>query len=215
MARPSASTIDRIVRILKKEYPSVKTALEHRSALDLLVATILSAQCTDKRVNIVTKPLFQKYKKASDYAAADTKVFENEIRSTGFYRNKAKNIIAAARKIVKDFGGNVPDSMEELTSLPGVARKTANIVLYGVFGKQEGIAVDTHVKRLSGRLGLTKQTDPVKIEQDLMKLVDRNDWGPFNFLLVEHGRAVCDARKPNCPGCVLAKLCPSFKVYTA
>ncbi len=194
---------------LKKLYPYTKTALRHSNPLQLLVATILSAQCTDVRVNIVTKELFRKYKTAEDFADAPQEVFEQEIRSTGFYRNKAKNIIAAAKKIIKEFGGKVPDNMEDLISLPGVARKTANVVLGDAFGKNEGIAVDTHVMRLAGRLGLSRYTDPVKIEKDLMELVPRKNWAVFSHLLIFHGRAVCAARKPNCEECDTNKFCPS------
>ncbi len=202
-------TANKIYGILSKEYPAGVTALSHKNALELLVATVLSAQCTDKRVNIVTKDLFKKYRTTKDYAKASPSVFEKEIRSTGFYKNKAKNIIAAAGKIIDEFGGKVPDNMDDLIKLPGVARKTANIVLFHAFGKNEGIAVDTHVKRVSGRLGLTDNTDPVKIEQDLMRLFDRKKWGTLSNLLIEHGRDICDARKPLCSECSLKSLCPS------
>lgn len=208
-----AKAIDEILKLLKKEYPKAKIALHFRNPLEILVSTILSAQCTDKRVNIVTETLFKKYKDAKDYASADLKSFQEEIRSTGFYRNKAKNIIASAKIIVKEFGGKVPDAMEELLRLPGVARKTANIVLFNGFGKVEGIAVDTHVRRLSQRLGLSKNDDPVKIEQDIIKLLDKKEWGGVSYLLIEHGRKVCDARKPKCPECILQKLCPSKKIF--
>ncbi len=213
MARESKEALRRrcgkILTILKKEYPQARTRLEHADALQLLVATILAAQCTDDRVNIVTKNLFAKYRTAADFAAAAPARLEEEIRSTGFYRNKAKNIRASAGKIVSDFAGKVPDTMEALLMLPGVARKTANIVLGSAFGKNEGIAVDTHVIRLSGRMGLTRHDDPVKIEQDLMPIVPREDWTVFNHVMVFHGRAVCQARKPNCPACKVNKLCPS------
>lgn len=199
----------KIISALKKEYHGVKVVLDYSNPLEILVATILSAQCTDKRVNIVTEVLFKKYKSVKDYAKADLKKFENEIRSTGFYRNKAKNIINAAKKIVKDFNGKVPDTMQDLVSLPGVARKTANIVLTSAFGKVEGIAVDTHVMRLTQRLALSKSSDPVKIERDLMELVPRGYWGIVNYLLVDHGRVVCNARKPLHDKCVLYDLCPS------
>jgi endonuclease-3 len=200
---------NKIYNILKKSYPKATTALTHKDALQLLVATILSAQCTDKRVNIVTKELFKKYKKASDFAKAKGSTFEKEIRSTGFYKNKAKNIIQTAKVIEKDYKGKVPSAMEELTRLPGVARKTANIVLFHAFGKNEGIAVDTHVKRVSGRMGLTKKTDPKKIEEDLMKLFDRKKWGHLTNIFIAHGRAICDAKKPLCAKCPIKKLCPS------
>jgi len=202
----------KIIQLLKKEYPRPKIALDYSSPLEILVATILSAQCTDKRVNIITKTLFKKYKTVKDYANADLKEFEDEIRSTGFYHNKAKNIISTAKKIVSDFKGRVPSTMQGLVSLPGVARKTANIVLYNGFGKIEGIAVDTHVKRLSVRLGLSKCGDPVKIEQDLMELVPKKDWGQINLLLIDHGRSICDAKKPLHDKCVLYDLCPSRNI---
>jgi len=202
----------KIFKVLADEYPEVTTALTHADPLQLLVATILSAQCTDARVNVVTKDLFKKYRKAVDYAKAKLPVFEGEIRSTGFYKNKAKNIIGAARMIEKEFGGKVPGTMEELVALPGVARKTANIVLFHAFGKNEGIAVDTHVKRLSGRIGLTRQKDPVKIEKDLMELFDRKNWGTLSNLLIAHGRKICDARRPLCSECPLNKLCVSAKI---
>jgi len=209
----SEKIIDRILPLLKKEYPNAKVALNFTSPLEILVATVLSAQCTDERVNMVTKSLFQKYRKPEDYANANLKTFEKEIRSTGFYHNKAKNIISAAKKIVKDFGGKLPDSMDKLLQLPGVARKTANIVLFNGFGKVEGIAVDTHVRRLSQRLALTKNNDPDKIEQDLMKQLDRREWGKFSYLLIDHGRNVCDAKKPKCLECILQKFCPSKKEF--
>jgi len=201
-----------IIKLLKKEYPAVRVALDFSNPIEILVATILSAQCTDKRVNIVTKDLFKKYGSVKDYAKADLKTFQKEIRSTGFYRNKAKNIVNAAKKIVNDFGGRVPDTMDGLVSLPGVARKTANIVLTSAFGKVEGIAVDTHALRLSKRLGLSRFSDPVKVERDLMAVVAKKDWGSVNFLLVNHGRAVCNAKKPLHNKCVLYDLCPSRKI---
>jgi endonuclease III len=199
----------RIYSILEKEYPDVKTALRHENAFQLMVATILSAQCTDKRVNIVTEQLFSEYKNAKDLAAADLSDIEEKIRSTGFYKNKARNIVGAARKIEKEFSGIVPDSMEDLVTLPGVARKTANIVLFHAFGKNEGIAVDTHVKRLSARLGFSRNDDPVKIERDLMALFDREEWGHLTNILIAHGREVCVARKPRCGDCPVKRLCPS------
>jgi len=199
----------KIITILKKKYPKAKIALDFKDPLEILVATILSAQCTDKRVNIVTKGLFKKYKKPLDYAKANLKKFESEIKSTGFYKNKAKNIINACKRIIKDFKGQVPTTMKELVTLPGVARKTANIVLYSGFGKIEGIAVDTHVKRISTRLELSRHKDPVKIEQDLMKLASKRSWGLLNHLLVTHGRQICDARRPLCSDCVIADYCPS------
>lgn len=207
--------MDKILPLLKKEYPKAKIVLNFSTPLEILVATVLSAQCTDARVNIVTKSLFKKYRKVQDYAKANLKTFEQEIRSTGFYRNKAKNIISTAQKIIKDFGGKLPDSMDKLLQLPGVARKTANIVLLNGFGKVDGIAVDTHVRRLSQRLGLTKNQDPRKIEQDLMKLLDKKEWGKFCYLLIDHGRKICDAKKPKCLECILQKLCPSKKDFYA
>lgn len=202
-----------IFKILEKTYPATKVALNFGNPLEILVATILSAQCTDKRVNIVTKALFKKYRTAKDYANANIKTFENEIRSTGFYKNKAKNIIKAAKMIISDFSAKVPSTMEELIRLPGVARKTANIVLYSGFGKIEGVAVDTHVRRLSQRLGFSKTDDPVKIERDLINLFDKEYWGRISYLLIDHGRNVCIARKPKCQECVVQDLCPSKKIF--
>ncbi len=176
------------------------------------MATILSAQCTDARVNVVTRELFKKYRSAGDYASADPAVFEEEIKSTGFFRNKTKSVIGMAQGVVERFGGAVPDSMEALTSLPGVGRKTANVVLGNAFGKDEGIVVDTHVARITRLLGLTRQSDPVKIEQDLMRLVPKRRWTLFPHLLIHHGRAVCVARKPRCEACVVAPLCPSSRI---
>lgn len=203
------NNVTQIISMLGKEYPNAKTALEFSSPLDLLVATILSAQCTDERVNAVTKTLFKKYRRPEDYANADIKEFENEIRSTGFYRNKAKNIIGACKLLVHKFDSRVPDNMEDMLELPGVARKTANIVLSHAFGVIEGIAVDTHVKRLSQRLGLTKNKDPGKIEKDLMAIMPEKYWSIFSDLLILHGRNICNAKKPRCAECTLNKLCPS------
>lgn len=205
----SEEKIQKTLALLNKEYPVIRTALRFRDPLQLLVSTILSAQCTDERVNKVTAGLFKKYKNVEDYANANLETFEQEIRSTGFYRNKARNIIASAAIIVGEHGGRVPDKMEGLISLPGVARKTANIVLANAYGKIEGIAVDTHVKRLSKRLGLTENTDPVKIEEDLMKITPRKEWSNLSHLLIFHGRAVCDAKKPRHDVCVLNWFCPS------
>ena len=203
--------IPEIVKILRKHYPATCTALHFETPLQILVATILSAQCTDERVNMITPSLFKKYPTAQEFAKARQEELELEIRSTGFFRNKAKNIIGAAQMICADFGGKVPDTMEDLIRLPGVARKTANIVLSSGYKKAEGIAVDTHVKRLSERLGLSTQTDPEKIEKDLMAIVPKKDWLDFNYLLVNHGRAICIARKPKCPECPVQKLCPAAK----
>ncbi len=201
--------IGRIIGLLREHYPQARTALEFRNPLQILIATILAAQCTDERINRITPGLFRKYPSADAFAGADRTELEQEIRSAGFFRNKAKNIIGAARLVVNDFAGAVPDSMDALVMLPGVARKTANIVLSAGYGKAEGIAVDTHAGRLSRRLGLSRHKDPVKVERDLMKLVPKDDWLDFNFLLVEHGRAFCPARKPKCPDCFLRRLCPS------
>ena len=206
----------RIVEILlrlKKVYPQSRTALHFKTPLQILVATILSAQCTDEQVNKVTPALFRKYRAAADFANAKQETLENDIRSTGFFRNKAKSIINASKKIVADFGGEVPDRMEDLITLPGVARKTANIVLSSGFNKAEGIAVDTHVKRLSQRLGLSEEKNPDKIERDLLDIVPREEWIDFNYMLVNHGRDTCQARKPDCPACVLQTLCPSARDF--
>jgi endonuclease-3 len=200
-----------IRRILKKCYPNARTALNYTNPLELLVATILSAQCTDERVNVVTESLFEKYRTATDYAEAPQGRLEKQIKSTGFFRNKASSIRAAAAKIVEDFGGKVPDKMNDLLTLPGVARKTANVVLGSAFGKNEGIVVDTHVTRLSQRLKLTahKNNQGDRIEKDLMALVPRKDWTLFPHLLIFHGRQICTARKPGCGDCPISKLCPS------
>jgi len=208
----AVKTVGKIIARLKKAYPGARCALDHENPLQLLVATILSAQCTDVRVNIVTRELFKKYRTAADYAAADPEIFEQEIRSSGFFRNKTKSILGMANALVERFGGTVPQTMDELTPLPGVGRKTANVVLGNAFGKNEGVVVDTHVGRISQLLGLTKQTDAVKIEQDLMALVPREEWTLFSHLLISHGRAVCVARRPRCADCVLADLCPSSSI---
>ncbi len=204
-----------IVKILIKTYPQAKCALNYKTPLQLLVSTILSAQCTDVRVNIVTGELFKKYKTAADFARADQAELEQEIRSTGFFRNKAKNIRAAAAKIISDFDGKVPDTMAAMLTLAGVARKTANVVLGDAFGKNEGIAVDTHVMRLSNRLKLTthKTNAGDKIEKDLMALIPVKQRSLLSHLLIWHGRQICSARKPDCENCPVNKLCPSaFKV---
>ena len=206
------SRVRKIIARLKKEYPDATCALHHGSALELAVATILSAQCTDARVNMVTPHLFAKYRTARDYAAADPAVLEQEIQSTGFFRNKTKSIIGMTQALVERHGGEVPQTMEELTALPGIGRKTANVILGTWFRKNEGVVVDTHVQRLTGLLGLTKQTDPVKIEQELMAIVPREDWTWFSHTLILHGRAVCIARRPRCADCVLNRLCPSSLV---
>ena len=201
----------RIIAALKKQYPDARCALDHRNTLELLVATILSAQCTDVRVNIVTADLFATCKTAADFAAVTQETLEDKIRSVGFFRNKAANIIASAGIIVEKFGGEVPAAMDELLSLPGVARKTANVVLGSGFGLNEGIVVDTHVTRLAGRLKLTthKHNQGDRIEKDLMGLVPRPQWTLFAHLLIFHGRSICTARKPDCPSCPIANLCPS------
>jgi endonuclease-3 len=198
-----------IIRLLEKEYPDAKIALHYNNPLELLVATILSAQCTDKIVNMVTKGLFRKYTKAEDYANVRLDELEKDIKPTGFYRNKTKNIKAACKILVEKFDSEVPRTMEELVSLPGVARKTANIVLANAYGMVEGIAVDTHVRRLAKRLGLTENSDPNKIEKDLMAMVPRDKWLRITDLLIFHGRYICIARKPKCGECVLNKICPS------
>lgn len=206
---PAKKRIGKIIKILRREYPASRTALWFETPLQILVATILAAQCTDERVNKITPTLFKKYPTAADLAWADREELEKIIRPTGFFRNKAKNIIAAAKKIVEDFGGRVPDRMEDLITIPGVARKTANIVLSSGYQKAEGIAVDTHVRRLAGRLGLSRESDPDKIETDLMAIVPKKDWLDFNYMLVNHGRKICQARKPRCQECVLRSLCPA------
>ncbi len=202
----------KIIARLKREYPDATSALNHSTALELVVATILSAQCTDARVNMVTPHLFAKYGTAAAYAAADPRVLEKEIQSTGFFRNKTKSIIGMAQALVERHGGEVPQTMEELTALPGVGRKTANVILGTWFKKNEGVVVDTHVHRLTRLLDLTRQDDPVKIEQDLMAIVPRDDWTWFSHTLILHGRAVCIARRPKCAECVINRLCPSSLV---
>jgi endonuclease III len=198
-----------IIHRLKKEFPHAKTALEFSDPLQLLVSTILSAQCTDIRVNMVTPSLFAKYRFVKDFADASEHELENEIWSTGFYRMKAKHIIRACRTIVEHFAGQVPKTMDELLTLPGVGRKTANCVLGGAYGIQSGIVVDTHVLRLSARLGLTEEFAPERVEQDLLKLIPQKEWYRFSNLLILHGRKTCKARKPQCHDCCLADICPS------
>ena len=202
------------IRLLEKEHSDAEIALTFKNPLELLISTILSAQCTDKRVNIVTKTLFKKYKTLEDYAKADIKELEQDIRSTGFYHNKARHIKKCCQMLIEKFGSQVPRTMEELLELPGVARKTANIVLSNVFGIVEGIAVDTHVRRLSERLGLTQNKNQDKIEQDLMKIVPKEMWMRFSDLLVFHGRRICMAKKPKCGECVLNKICPSAFTFS-
>ena len=202
------------IRLLEKEHLDAEIALTFKNPLELLISTILSAKCTDKRVNIVTKTLFKKYKTLEDYAKADIKELELDIRSTGFYHNKARHIKKCCQMLIEKFGSQVPRTMEELLELPGVARKTANIVLSNVFGIVEGIAVDTHVRRLSERLGLTQNKNQDKIEQDLMKIVPKEMWMRFSDLLVFHGRRICMAKKPKCGECVLNKICPSAFTFS-
>jgi endonuclease-3 len=204
----AAQRVKKIWPILKKTYPGAKIALVFKDPLELLISTILSAQCTDVRVNMVTKDLFKKYKSASDWAKADLKQIEEGIRSTGFFRNKAINIKGACTKIVERYNGKVPNTIEELLTLPGVGRKTANCVLGDAFGIP-GITCDTHVIRLSRRLGLSENSDPVKLEFDLAEIVPKRNWTAFSHLVITHGRNICTARKPNCPECPIAKHCPS------
>ncbi len=206
--------VSRILPILKKNYPAAKCSLDYSTPLQLLVATILSAQCTDDRVNIVTKSLFKKYKSAKDFALVPQEELEKDIQSTGFFRNKAKNIRGMAAALIELHGGNVPATMEELHALPGVGRKTANVVLGNAFGQNVGVTVDTHVTRLSNRLGLTKhESDAVKIEQDLMQIVPQGEWTLWSHLMIAHGRAICQARKPKCLQCALRTECPSAESY--
>lgn len=200
-----------IVARLKRHYPEARCALVHQTPLELLVATILSAQCTDERVNKVTPALFKKYPSAGSLARADLSELEQDIRSTGFFRNKARAIKGAAQKIVSEHGGKVPQTMEELLELPGVARKTANVVLGTAFEISEGVVVDTHVTRLSQRLGFSKHSDPKKIEKELMELFAVRDWVPLAFLLIDHGRQICQARKPKCQICFLTDLCVYYQ----
>jgi len=200
--------VKKIWPILTKSYPNAKIALNFKDPLELLISTILSAQCTDVRVNMVTKDLFKKYKSPTDFAGADLKNIESDIRSTGFFRNKAINIKGACTRIVEQYGGKVPGTMEELLTLPGVGRKTANCVLGDAFGIP-GITCDTHVIRLSRRLGLSENSDPVKLEFDLAEIVPKKNWTAFSHLVITHGRNICKARKPNCPECPVAKHCPS------
>ncbi|HTU27342.1 MAG TPA: endonuclease III [Pirellulales bacterium] len=201
-----------VVRRLTKAYPDAACALNFRTPLELLIATILSAQCTDRRVNIVTKDLFRKYRSAADFAAAPLPELEQAIQSTGFFRNKARNIKAACQALVDDFEGEVPEEMESLVGLPGVGRKTANVVRGTAFGLADGVVVDTHVTRLSRRLGLTRHNDAVKIERDLMELIPRREWIDFSHRLIHHGRQICLARRPKCGECPLASVCPKVGV---
>lgn len=203
--------IAEILRVLGQEYADANCALHHQNAYELLVATVLSAQCTDVRVNMVTPALFQRFPDAKALAGADQEELQEIIKSTGFFRNKAKNLIGAARKLTQEFDGVVPQSMTDLLELPGVARKTANVVLGNAYGIPSGVVVDTHVSRLSGRLGLTEERDPKKIETDLMEIVPEDEWIDFSHRLIQHGRRVCVARKPRCGDCFLADLCPYYQ----
>ena len=204
--------VSETLRRLKREYPEPGTALKFKTPFELLVATVLSAQTTDIHVNKVTGSLFEKYKTIKGYAEAAGDAFQKEVRSINFYKTKARNIQASARMIIDKFSGKVPKTMEELILLPGVARKTANIILYNAYGINEGIAVDTHVKRVSYRLGLTANDDPVKIEKDLMGITDRRDWGQLTHLLISHGRMICQAKKPKHNECILYDICPSKEI---
>jgi endonuclease-3 len=195
--------------ILAELYPDLTVSLDWGTPLELLVATILSAQCTDERVNRVTPALFRRYPDVEAFAGANREELEGLVRSTGFYRNKARNIQRMARQVVSEHGGEVPDSMHELVKLPGVARKTANVLLSNAFGRNEGVVVDTHVKRVAGRLGLTGETDPVRVERDLMQVLDADDWHSFPWRMILHGRRRCAARKPDCSACEIRDLCPS------
>ncbi len=207
--REQSRRISEILRGLQEVYPDARCALEHRNALELLIATILSAQCTDERVNQVTRGLFKRYRTPADYVKVSRKVLEQEIRPTGFYRNKTRNIQAACGMILEKFGGRVPDTMEQLIQLPGVARKTANVVLGVVFGKAEGIVVDTHVFRIARRLDLSTANTPEKVERDLMALIPRSSWIDFSHQMIHHGRRTCKARKPLCHLCCVEKVCQS------
>ena len=205
---------EQIIKLLKRAHPDAHCALNHSNAFELLIATILSAQCTDERVNIVTADLFRKYRKPEDYLKVPETELQQDIRTTGFFRNKTRNIQGACKVLVEELRGEVPRTMEELLKLPGVARKTANVVLGVAYGIAAGIVVDTHVTRLSNRLGLTKQKDAVKIENDLIELVPKKDWIIFSHLLIFHGRRICKARRPLCEECVVEKLCPSSILKT-
>lgn len=209
---PIEDRAPQIVKLLTKAYPGAKVALNFSTPLEMLVATILSAQCTDEKVNEVTATLFRKYRSAEDYLRVPEDELRRDIKPTGFFNQKAASIRAACQRIVEAYGGEVPDTMEELVTLRGVARKTANIVLGNAFGKVEGIAVDTHVKRLANRLGFSEQSDPDKIEQDLMRHIPKRRWFGFTYVLIDHGRAVCVARRPRCEECPVSHLCPSSLV---
>lgn len=206
--------VRKIISLLKRAYPDARCTLNHANAFELLIATILSAQCTDERVNIVTADLFRKYRKPEDYLKVSPTHLQKDIRTTGFFRNKAKSIQGAARILTEQYSGRVPETIDQLLELPGVARKTANVVLGNAFGVISGIVVDTHVTRLSRRLGLTRQKQAEKIEQDLVEIVPKKDWVIFSHLLIAHGRRICKARNPLCAECVVEKLCPSSYLKT-
>lgn len=206
--------VRKIIRLLKRAYPDAKCSLNHANAFELLIATILSAQCTDARVNIVTQDLFRKYRQPEDYLKVSPKELEKDIRTTGFFRNKTKSIQGTAKVLTEEYGGKVPETIEELLELPGVARKTANVVLGNAFGIRSGVVVDTHVTRLSHRLGLSSQKTAEKIEQDLIAIVPKKDWVIFPHLLIAHGRGVCKARNPLCAECAVEKFCPSSYLKT-
>jgi endonuclease-3 len=208
------SRVREIIRKLKRAYPDAKCSLNHSNAFELLIATILSAQCTDDRVNFVTADLFRKYRKPDDYLKVSPRELEKDIRTTGFFRNKTKSIQGTSKVLTEQYGGRVPQTMDELLELPGVARKTANVVLGNAFAIKSGVVVDTHVTRLSHRLGLSQQKQPEKIEQDLIQLVPKKDWVIFSHLLIAHGRKICKARNPLCEDCVVEKLCPSSYLKT-
>jgi endonuclease-3 len=209
---PAAVRAPDIYARLEQAYPDARCALDHRNPFELIVATILSAQCTDKRVNMVTPALFERYPDAGRLSAANPEELQEMIKSTGFFRNKTKSLLGMASAVVESHGGTVPDTMNDLVKLPGVGRKTANVVLGNAFGRDEGVVVDTHVNRLSNRLALSRETDPVKIEQDLMALFPQNQWTMLAHLLISHGREICDARRPLCEQCVVNTLCPSSRV---
>jgi endonuclease-3 len=210
--RPTPERAAEIYKRLAEHYPEAHCALDYKTPFQLLVATILSAQCTDKRVNMVTPALFKRYRTPAAMSEAKPEELEDMIKSTGFFRNKTKSLLAMSRAVAEQHGGRVPDTMEDLVELPGVGRKTANVVLGNAFDKNEGMVVDTHVGRVSARLGLTKETDPVKVEQDLMKLFPREQWTMLAHLFIEHGRQICDARRPKCEVCFLNDICPSSLV---
>jgi endonuclease-3 len=209
MSKQLKTFVRKIIALFKKEYPESRCTLDFKTPHQLLVATILSAQCTDERVNIVTKDLFKKYKRPKDFAMASINELENDIRSTGFFRNKAKAIKESSAIIVNNYKNKIPDNLAELTKLPGVGRKTGSVILGTAFGISEGIVVDTHVSRLSQRIGFTRNKNAVKIEKDLIRIIPKKDWIIISHLLIDHGRQVCKARRPDCPNCLLQKYCPS------